>query len=51
MIHYFIMKVPIKRELQQISSNHSSDIEIKDSMNRYENYTKEQFSFLMKNLL
>ena len=25
--HYFIMKIPNKRELQQIASNHSSDIE------------------------
>ena len=23
--HYFIMKIPSKRELQQIASNHSSD--------------------------
>ena len=25
--HYFIMKIPNKRELQQIASNHSSDID------------------------
>ena len=30
--HYFIMKIPDKRELQQTESNHSSDIESKDSM-------------------
>ena len=25
--HYFIMKIPVKRELQQITSNHSPDID------------------------
>ena len=30
--HYFIMKIPDKRELQQIAFNHSSDI---DFMNFY----------------
>ena len=29
-IHYFIMKIPNKRELQQITFNHSSDIDFKD---------------------
>ena len=33
--HYFIMKIPNKRELQQIASNHSSDIDFKDFMNVY----------------
>ena len=28
-----MMKIPNKRELQQIASNHSSDIEFKDFMN------------------
>ena len=28
--HYFIMKVPNERELQQIASNHSSEIDFKD---------------------
>ena len=30
--HYFIMKIANKRELQQIASNHSSDIDLKDFM-------------------
>ena len=30
--HYFIMKIPNIRELQQIASNHSSDIDFKDFM-------------------
>ena len=28
--HFFIMKIPNKRELQQIAINHSSDINTKD---------------------
>ena len=31
-IHFFIMKIPNKRELQQIALNHSSDIDLKDFM-------------------
>ena len=30
--HYFIMKIPNKKELQQTASNHSSDIKFKDFM-------------------
>ena len=33
--HYFIMRIPNKRELQQISFNHSSDIAFRDFMNLY----------------
>ena len=33
--HYFIMRIPNKRELQQISFNHSSDIVFGDFMNLY----------------
>ena len=36
--HYFIMKIPNKRELQQIASNHSSDIDFKDFMKLYKEY-------------
>ena len=45
--HYFIMKIPNKRELQQIASNHSSDTEFKDFMKLYRNHTKEPYSFLV----
>ena len=45
--HYFIMEIPNKRELQQIASNHSSDIEFKDFMKLYKDYTKEPFSLLV----
>ena len=30
--HYFIMKIPNKQELQQIASNHSSDIDFKKTL-------------------
>ena len=44
--HFFIMKIPNKREFQQISLNHSSDIDFKDFMKIYKNCTKEPYSFL-----
>ena len=33
--HFFIMKIPNKRELQQIALNHSSDINSKDLIKIY----------------
>ena len=33
--HFFIMKIPNKRELQQIALNHSSDIDFKNFMKIY----------------
>ena len=45
--HFFIMKIPNKRELQQIALNHSSDIDFKDFMNVHKKYTKEPYSFLV----
>ena len=46
--HYFIMKIPTKRELQQITSNHSSATDFKDFMKIYKDHTKEPYSFLLK---
>ena len=46
---HFIMKIPNKREIQQIASNHSSDIEFKDFMELCKDYAKEPFSFLVNN--
>ena len=43
---YFIMKISNKRELHQISFNHSSDIDFKDFMNRYEKCTATPYSLL-----
>ena len=40
------MKIPNKRELQQISFNHSSDIDFKDFMNLYKKCTAKPYSFL-----
>ena len=45
--HFFIMKIPNKRELQQIALNHSSDIDFQDFMKIYKKYTKELYSFLV----
>ena len=45
--HFFISKIPNKRELQQIAINHSSDINTKDFANIYRKYTAEPYSFLV----
>ena len=45
--HDFIMKIPNKKELQQIASNHSSDIDFKYFTKFYKDYTKEPYSFLV----
>ena len=47
--HYFIMKIPNKRELQRqiIASDHSSDIDYKDFMKSYKEYPKESYSCLV----
>ena len=45
--HFFIMKIPNKRELQQIALNHSSDIDFKDFIKNYKKCTKEPYSFLV----
>ena len=45
--HFFIMKVPNKRKLQQIALNHSSDIDFKYFMNIYKICTAEPYSFLV----
>ena len=42
--HYFIMKIPNKAEVQQIASNHSTDIEFKDFRSLYKDYTKKPLS-------
>ena len=43
--HFFIMKIPNKRELRQIALNHSSDIDFKDFMQIYKKCTTEPYSF------
>ena len=43
--HYFITKIPKTREIQQIASDHSSEIYFKDFMKFYKDYAKEPYSF------
>ena len=43
--HYFIMKIPNKRELQQIAFNHSSDIDFKDIMDFLKKCTEKPYFF------
>ena len=45
--HNFIMKIPNKRELQQIAFNHSSDIDFQEFMNLYKKCTSKPYSFLV----
>ena len=47
--HFFITKIPNKRELQQIAINHSSDISTKDFINIHRKCTTEPYSFLVNN--
>ena len=41
--HFFIMKIPNKRELQEIAINHSSDINTKDFNNIYKKCIDKQY--------
>ena len=43
--HFFIMKIPNKRELQQIAINHSSDINTTDFINIYKNVLINHIQF------
>ena len=43
------MKIPKRRELQQIAVNRSSDIDFKDFMKDYKKCTAEMYSFLVNN--
>ena len=44
--HYLIMKINNRTELQNIAINHSANIEYKDFMKIYREYTKEPFNFM-----
>ena len=44
---YFVMKIPNKRELQQIDFNHSSDVDFQDLTNLYKKCTVKPYSFLV----
>ena len=41
--HYFVMKIPEKRELQQMTFNHSSDIDFQGFMNLYKKCTANSY--------
>ena len=43
--HFFIMKIPNKRELQQTALNHSSDIDLKNFIKIYKKYTAKPYFF------
>ena len=45
--HFFIMKIPNKRELQQIAINHSSDIDFKDFIKIHKICTDDPYSLLV----
>ena len=45
--HFFIMKIPNKRELHQIALIHSSDINFKDFIKIYKKCTAKPYSFLV----
>ena len=44
--HYLIMKINNRREFQNIALNHSADIDYKNFVKIYREYTKEPFNFL-----
>ena len=45
--HFFIMKIPNKRELRRIGLNHSPNINSKDFIKFYKKCTAEPYSFLV----
>ena len=45
--HFFITKILSKRELQQIATNHSSDVSTEDFVNIYRKCTAEPYSFFV----
>lgn len=47
MQHVILSVKDLTRELQQIPSSHSSDIEFKSLMKPYKDYSKEAFWFLV----
>ena len=48
---YFVLKIPNKRELQQVALNDLSDNGSKDFRKLYKDYTKESFSFLVNDTI
>ena len=48
--HFFVMKIPNKRELQQIAISHSSGIDFKDFINIYKKCIDKPYSFLVNDI-
>ena len=46
-MHYFILKIPNKRELHQIAFNHSSDIDFQDFVSLYKKCNAKPYSLLV----
>ena len=49
--HFFIMKIPKKRERQQTAINHSSNIDFKDFIKIYKKCTDKQYSLLVNDTM
>ena len=49
--HYFIMKIPNKRQIQQIAANHSSEINFKDFINLCKRSTVEAMIRLLDQII
>ena len=49
--HFSIMKIPNKRELQQIAVSHSSDIDFQDFIKIYKICTDKPYSFLVNDIM
>ena len=45
--HHLVMKIPNKRELQQVAFNHSPDIDLQDFTELYIKCTAKPYSFLV----
>ena len=45
--HFFILKIPNKRDLRQIALNHSFDIDFKAFMKIFKKCTAKPYSFLV----
>ena len=48
--HYSVMKIPNKREMEQIAFNHSCDIDCQDFKNLYKKCIEKPYSFLVINI-
>ena len=49
--HFFITKIPNKRELEKTALNHSSDISTKDFINIYKKYTAQPYLVLVNDAM